>query len=113
MAAASGSLDIVSLLLSYSALPFLSTLLNDSLCYSGAAQKVRSNQPGPTGGYRGQAFPSTRLTGRPGALSGQRYRELSGADALFTGHHYLQAGMVYQVLTVEKTACVSIRFALS
>ncbi|KAF0295250.1 Ankyrin repeat and BTB/POZ domain-containing protein 2 [Amphibalanus amphitrite] len=39
VAAASGSLDIVSLLLSYSAMPFLSTLLNDSLCYSGAAQK--------------------------------------------------------------------------
>ncbi|XP_037071069.1 ankyrin repeat and BTB/POZ domain-containing protein 2-like [Pollicipes pollicipes] len=39
VAVASGSVDIVSLLLSYSALPFLSTLLNDSLCYSGAAQK--------------------------------------------------------------------------
>ncbi|RZF40742.1 hypothetical protein LSTR_LSTR013412 [Laodelphax striatellus] len=39
VAAASGNLEMVSLLLSHGAHSFLSTLLKDSLCYSGAAQR--------------------------------------------------------------------------
>ncbi|XP_069675380.1 ankyrin repeat and BTB/POZ domain-containing protein 2 isoform X2 [Periplaneta americana] len=39
VAAACGHMEMVSLLLSHGAHPFLSTLLKDSLCYSGAAQR--------------------------------------------------------------------------
>jgi len=39
VAVAAGSQDMVTLLLSHGANPFLSTLLKDSLCYSGAAQR--------------------------------------------------------------------------
>ncbi|XP_065334017.1 ankyrin repeat and BTB/POZ domain-containing protein 2 isoform X2 [Cloeon dipterum] len=39
VAVAGGSQDMVTLLLSHGANPFLSTLLKDSLCYSGAAQR--------------------------------------------------------------------------
>ncbi|RXG70201.1 Ankyrin repeat and BTB/POZ domain-containing protein 2 [Armadillidium vulgare] len=39
VAAAAGHLEMMSLLLSYGANPYLSTLMKDSLCYSGAAQR--------------------------------------------------------------------------
>jgi hypothetical protein len=39
VAAACNQMEMVSLLLSHGAHPFLSTLLKDSLCYSGAAQR--------------------------------------------------------------------------
>uniref|UniRef100_A0A1B6DL13 BTB domain-containing protein n=4 Tax=Clastoptera arizonana TaxID=38151 RepID=A0A1B6DL13_9HEMI len=39
VAAGSGNIEMVSLLLSHGAHPFFSTLLKDSLCYSGAAQR--------------------------------------------------------------------------
>lgn len=39
VAAAGGHTDMMTLLLSYGANPYLSTLMKDSLCYSGAAQR--------------------------------------------------------------------------
>ncbi|XP_069961192.1 ankyrin repeat and BTB/POZ domain-containing protein 2 [Cherax quadricarinatus] len=39
VAAAAGHTDMMALLLSYGANPYLSTLMKDSLCYSGAAQR--------------------------------------------------------------------------
>lgn len=39
VAVASGNLEMIALLLSHGARPFLSTLLRDSLCYSSSAQK--------------------------------------------------------------------------
>ncbi|XP_063861764.1 ankyrin repeat and BTB/POZ domain-containing protein 2-like isoform X1 [Scylla paramamosain] len=39
VAAAAGHTDMMTLLLSYGANPYLSTLMKDSLCYSGAAQR--------------------------------------------------------------------------
>lgn len=39
VASANGNMDIVSSLLSYGANPFLSTLVRDSLCYTGSAQR--------------------------------------------------------------------------
>jgi len=39
VAAATGNLEVVSTLLSYGANPFMSTLVRDSLCYTGSAQR--------------------------------------------------------------------------
>lgn len=39
VAVATGNMDMVSLLLSYGANPFMCTLVRDSLCYTGSAQR--------------------------------------------------------------------------